>query len=95
MSADSVSTRHLVLFRGNVQGVGFRATTHQIAARFEVTGYVRNLPDGSVELVAEGTELELTTFVAEIQQGMDHQISATDVHTLAATNEFKAFRIRY
>ena len=41
-------------FSGHVQGVGFRYTTRSVASRFAVTGYVRNLPDGRVELVAEG-----------------------------------------
>ncbi|MBL8829940.1 MAG: acylphosphatase, partial [Planctomycetaceae bacterium] len=46
--------RRRVLFHGRVQGVGFRVTTRSIAQRFAVTGWVRNLPDGSVELLAEG-----------------------------------------
>ena len=45
-----------VLFQGHVQGVGFRYATHGLAQRFAVAGYVRNLADGRVELVAEGLE---------------------------------------
>ena len=52
-------------FRGTVQGVGFRYTVRQIAAEFAVTGYVKNLPDGTVEMVAEGEIRELKRFVGK------------------------------
>ena len=46
-------------FSGHVQGVGFRYTVADVAEDFDVRGYVRNLPDGRVELVAEGDEAEI------------------------------------
>jgi acylphosphatase len=46
-----------------VQGVGFRYSTREVACSYEVTGFVRNLPDGRVELVAEGDEAELRAFL--------------------------------
>ena len=51
-----------VLYSGRVQGVGFRYQAKQLAAGFEVTGVVRNLADGRVELVAEGASAELKEF---------------------------------
>lgn len=57
-----------VLYSGKVQGVGFRYTTRQIAARFAVTGFVKNLGDGRVELVAEGTQEEVERFLRAIRQ---------------------------
>ena len=45
--------RH-ILFRGHVQGVGFRYTARQLASRYDVTGFVRNLTDGRVELLVDG-----------------------------------------
>lgn len=51
-----------VFYSGHVQGVGFRYTVKSVAAGFEVTGMVRNLPDGRVELVAEGAREELEAF---------------------------------
>ena len=51
-----------VLYSGHVQGVGFRYTVRQTALGFEVTGTVRNLPDGRVEVVAEGERAELEAF---------------------------------
>lgn len=55
-----------VHYSGRVQGVGFRATVRQIACGYDVTGSVRNLPDGRVELIAEGTKAELNAFLEGI-----------------------------
>jgi len=55
-----------IFFEGNVQGVGFRWTVKRIATGFDVIGWVRNLPDGRVELVASGEEAEVRAFVAAI-----------------------------
>ena len=59
--------RMRVLYTGHVQGVGFRYTARQVATGFEVTGLVRNLPDGRVELVAEGDRDELEAYRAAIR----------------------------
>jgi acylphosphatase len=53
-------------FEGNVQGVGFRWTVKRVAKGFDVVGWVRNLPDGRVELLACGEEDEVRSFVAAI-----------------------------
>ncbi len=52
--SDGHEERREILFWGQVQGVGFRYTTRSIAARLPVSGWVRNLPDGRVQLVVEG-----------------------------------------
>ncbi|MBI2870783.1 MAG: acylphosphatase [Candidatus Omnitrophica bacterium] len=57
------------LFSGMVQGVGFRYTTERIARHFQVTGFVKNLRDGRVEVVAEGEEQELKDFLSAIREG--------------------------
>lgn len=57
-----------LLVEGHVQGVGFRFTTVSIAARFAVAGYVRNLPDGNVEVVAEGAEPDVLAFWSALQR---------------------------
>lgn len=64
-----------ILYSGQVQGVGFRYTAMRVAAGFEVTGTVRNLPDGRVELVAEGGTEELNAFRQAIRDaGLGHFI---------------------
>ncbi|HWA97537.1 MAG TPA: acylphosphatase [Pirellulales bacterium] len=98
MSAESphpeAIERRDVQFAGRVQGVGFRYTTRQIAARFDVTGFVQNLPDGSVRLVAEGRESELDRFVAAIRDEMQRHIATVTIDPSPATGEFDHFSIR-
>ncbi len=60
--------RVTVFYSGRVQGVGFRATVRRIACGYDVTGRVRNLPDGRVELVAEGARAELKAFLEGISE---------------------------
>ena len=55
------------LYTGTVQGVGFRFTAQNLAKRFQITGYVRNLQDGTVEIIAEGAEEQLRDFCAAIE----------------------------
>ncbi len=57
------------LLRGRVQGVGFRYFVAHLARRLEVSGEVRNLPDGSVEVLAAAGEEALVSFEAELRQG--------------------------
>lgn len=83
-----------VLFSGKVQGVGFRYTARTVASGFEVTGTVRNLPDGKVEMVAEGERDELEAFRGAVRDaGLDHFIKSEDVSWSDATNEFRGFEI--
>jgi acylphosphatase len=58
--------RVTVFYSGRVQGVGFRATVRHVARGYDVTGRARNLPDGRVELIAEGTKEELQAFLEGI-----------------------------
>ena len=80
-------------FAGRVQGVGFRYTARQIAQGFEVTGQVRNLPDGRVHLIAEGRETEVHEFVREIQSQLTHHIKETTSSPLAGPAQFRDFQI--
>lgn len=83
-----------IYYRGRVQGVGFRYTTKRVAAGFEVVGTVRNVPDGRVELIAEGNEAELKEFAQAIRDsGMDHFIENEDLSWREATGEFRGFEI--
>lgn len=87
--------RREIYFSGRVQGVGFRYTTHSIAARFRVRGYVKNLSDGRVLLVVEGDAGTLEAFVAAIKTEMDRHVQGTQCTVLPATDEFTRFEIRH
>lgn len=82
------------LFQGHVQGVGFRYSTQQIAEPFEVTGYVKNLPDGRVELVTEGAPKEIEQLLTAIRERFDGQIRNEQADTRPATDQYDRFEIR-
>jgi acylphosphatase len=87
-------SRMRILYSGHVQGVGFRYTAKSVAAGFEVTGLVRNLLDGRVELVAEGPREELEAFQKAIRDaGLGHFVRKEDVSWTEATGEFGGFEI--
>ena len=83
-----------VLYSGHVQGVGFRYTVKAVAAGFELTGTVRNLPDGRVELVAEGEVAELKAFQQAIRdEGLAHFIRDEQVEWCEAQGGWRGFEI--
>ncbi len=83
-----------VRFTGHVQGVGFRYTTHRIARRWRVAGYVENRPDGAVFLAAEGEREELESFLDEVTYEMESNIRKAEEHWYAASGEWSEFTIR-
>jgi acylphosphatase len=83
-----------VFYSGHVQGVGFRYTAKTVAAGFDVSGTVRNLSDGRVELTAEGAREELEAFRAAVRDaGLKLFIHDENVTWSAAQNEFRGFEI--
>ncbi|MBI3316565.1 MAG: acylphosphatase [Candidatus Omnitrophica bacterium] len=83
-------------FSGSVQGVGFRYTTERIAGNFQVTGFVRNLSNGKVEIVAEGEEAALKDFLQAIKNSsMRPFIRETEIAWAQAQNHFTEFGIAY
>jgi acylphosphatase len=83
-----------LLFHGRVQGVGFRWTTQRIAGRHPVTGFVRNQPDGTVELVAQGEPPALDAFLAEIESALAENIDRRE-ETEPPDESFTTFEIRH
>ena len=86
--------RRTYTFSGHVQGVGFRYTAQTLARNHPVSGYVRNLPDGRVEMVAEGDANDLDALLQSIQRQMEGFIRNVDVAAGKATGEFAGFTIR-
>lgn len=83
-----------VWFSGRVQGVGFRYQTVQVAKGYEVTGYVKNLPDGRVQLEAEGTEAEVRGFVAELEDQLGGYIRHAEKREKRQKQKFYDFTIQ-
>jgi acylphosphatase len=88
------STRMQIFYSGNVQGVGFRYTVRSVANGFDLTGTVRNLPDGRVELVAEGARSELEAFRQAIREsGLEHFIRDESLRWEEPRGELRGFQI--
>jgi acylphosphatase len=87
------SQRVRVLYGGDVQGVGFRWRAVDAARAFQVAGFVRNLRDGRVELVAEGERAEVERFVAAVADRMAGHIGSADTAWSAPTGEFADFGV--
>jgi acylphosphatase len=92
---DTEPIRRTAYFSGRVQGVGFRYITESVAAGFDVTGTVRNLRDGRVELIAEGVAAELGRFIAAVHEALAGYIQSVEVADSAGTGEFERFRISH
>jgi acylphosphatase len=83
-----------VYYSGDVQGVGFRATARWIARTHpSVRGWVRNLPDGRVELFADGPDTAVAAFLADVRDRMTGHIESEDVFDRDADETLSGFRI--
>lgn len=83
-----------LFYSGRVQGVGFRYTVREVAHGFEVTGMVRNLLDGRVELMAEGTRSELEAFQRAIRDaGLGALVRHEEAHWESAEGRWRGFEI--
>lgn len=87
--------RILVFYSGRVQGVGFRFTAEDIAHELGVTGWVQNLRDGRVELVAEAEEAVLQEFLSRIEQHFRGYIHNQDTSWQPASGEFEDFAVKF
>jgi acylphosphatase len=86
----------IVYYSGAVQGVGFRATAASIARRHPaVSGWVRNLPDGRVELLADGALPAIESFLADLRARMEGHIESEERGERALDAPLDGFRIRH
>ncbi len=84
-----------LIFEGRVQGVGFRWTTRNVATSYNVAGYVKNLPDGTVEVLAQGQEPEILAFTKAVEQEMG-SLATRKSEAWTQTGEIQDhFEIRY
>lgn len=82
-----------VLYSGRVQGVGFRYTALKVAGSYAVAGTVGNLPDGRVELIAQGDVREVESFLRELGGRMSAYVTASDIVWRSPAQIFGDFRI--
>ncbi|MES2570863.1 MAG: acylphosphatase [Verrucomicrobiota bacterium] len=83
-----------VFYEGRVQGVGFRFTVKSLARGYEVVGWVRNLPDGRVELQVGGEQWEVEGFLESIAESeLKGHIRGVDVHPIAPPTGLRGFEI--
>ncbi len=83
-----------ITFAGRVQQVGFRWTTRRVAERFEIVGWVRNEPDGTVRCVAQGEVSELDAFVEAVQEAMGGNITDTRTSHRERRGDLDGFTIQ-
>jgi acylphosphatase len=84
-----------VVFDGDVQGVGFRYTACRLSEGYDVTGYVRNLPDGRVECLVEGDKDQIDRFLADLSGRMAHYIRRTTQQSAPAAGGYPSFTVRF
>ena len=83
-----------ILFSGCVQGVGFRWTTERIASELQLTGFVRNLADGRVEVIVAGSSDRIQKLLDRLRDRFGTGISDIQRHTFESADEFTGFAIR-
>ena len=87
--------QRIIRFAGHVQGVGFRFNTCRAAGAFDVTGTVRNCPDGAVECVVEGESDEIAAFLQALDDRMGYSIHSRTEASAPYIGRFHAFGVAY
>lgn len=85
----------IVYYSGTVQGVGFRFTARGLAQRHAVNGYVRNLEDGRVEVLAAGEKEEVIAYFDELREDMKDYIAHEEGSWTECPEHFVTFDIRF
>ncbi len=84
-----------VVFHGRVQGVGFRYTTCTIAGKYDLTGWVRNRPDGTVEALMQGSAHRIELCIGEIKDHFGRYVRQVDLTDQPVNPRYTAFQIAY
>jgi len=82
-----------IRFYGTVQGVGFRATTECFARELSISGTVKNMADGSVEIYAQGPNANVDAFLSRLQNHFKRYLQRVDIRPLEVATPFTDFRI--
>ena len=82
-------------FAGMVQGVGFRFTARDLADRYRIKGWVANLSDGRVKLVAQGSQKELNNFLYDLREKFKNQIVDFQLQEKESLEDYNSFQIKF
>jgi len=88
------TTKHII-FTGQVQGVGFRFTAFDIANHYSLTGFVRNLPDGTVEMIAQGPPDNIADCIRDIKESFGAHIRETKIEEIPCDPRYEDFKITF
>ncbi len=84
-----------IIFTGRVQGIGFRFTALDIANRYRLTGLVRNLPDGTVEMVTQGPSDNIADCIRDIKEAFEGYIRETKTEEIPPDPKYTNFKIAF
>ncbi len=84
-----------LFFSGIVQGVWFRGTARSLAEKHSVAGWVKNLTDGRVEIVAEADKHKLDSFLLDLKEKFKHNIAAVEKKENEYTGQYRGFEITF
>jgi acylphosphatase len=91
-----VTVQFEIKITGKVQGVGFRYFVQKRAADFNIAGWVKNLPDGSVAVMAQGDETDMDTFIDHLKTGPSmSRVSKVSLNRMPEPEQFYDFRVKY
>lgn len=88
------TARHII-FKGRVQGVGFRFTVLNAASRYRLTGYVRNVPDGTVEMLAQGPAADIDDCINRIEQSFADYVAEAKTEDIPLDPAYTDFKITF
>lgn len=88
-------TAKRIIFSGQVQGVGFRFTAHRIAGRHGLTGWVRNVRDGTVEMVAQGAAEDIDECIRDIEDSFRGYVTETKTDEIPPSPQYRDFKITF
>ena len=84
-----------IIFIGQVQGVGFRFTAFRIANRYKLSGFVRNSPDGTVEMLTQGRSEDIDNCIRDIRDSLAGYIRETKIEEIPTNPQYKDFKITF
>ena len=84
-----------IIFTGSVQGVGFRFTAHRMAIRHQLTGCVRNLPDGTVEMLAQGSAEDIDDCIRDVKEYFTGYIREIRIEEIPLKPRYTNFNITF